>query len=177
MRSYDRTVFPETKSLSGSVLGSNNMFCPQCSNHNLDEAKFCRVCGTNLELVSLALTNRVPQALISPNSKPPHKRPDGSRAVVQGSILLGSSLLILLAGVLFSRGHFPWLVFWTFFFGWMACWGTVSLAIGVGRMIEAKVTPSLKGPQTGPEENSSVGFLPTISVTDHTTRQLGQRKS
>jgi hypothetical protein len=152
----------------------NNMFCPQCSNHNLDGAKFCRVCGTNLELVSLALTNRLPAPL--PSSGNPQKAA-GTGAVVQGSILLGTSLLIMLVGMLFSQKPMPWLFFWSVFFGWMACWGSVSLAIGVGRMIERKVSPSVKEAQLTQVEDSPVGFLPTTSVTDHTTRQLGQRKS
>src|SRR5262245_50004940 len=96
VRSYDRAVFPETKYLSGIVLVFSHMFCPQCANHNLDEAKFCRVCGTNLELVSLALTNRLPQPLVAPGSKALEKRAAGTGAVVQGAILLGTSLLIFL---------------------------------------------------------------------------------
>ncbi|MBA2732993.1 MAG: zinc-ribbon domain-containing protein, partial [Acidobacteria bacterium] len=31
------------------------MYCPRCSAQNLDDAKFCRACGTNLETVALAL--------------------------------------------------------------------------------------------------------------------------
>lgn len=29
------------------------MFCPRCAAQNLDDAKFCRACGTNLETVAL----------------------------------------------------------------------------------------------------------------------------
>jgi len=173
MRSYDRTLFYETKSLSGRVLDFNHMFCPQCSNHNLDEAKFCRVCGTNLELVSLALTNRLP---LAPQSGAQlQKKAAGTGAVVQGSILLGTSLLIFLAGLLFSRGPMPWLVFWTVFFGWMACWGSILLSIGVGRLIEGKLSRG-KELEPGRSESSPIAFMPDASVTDHTTRQLGQRK-
>jgi len=150
------------------------MFCPLCSNHNLDEAKFCRVCGTNLELVSLALTNRLP--LAPPPGNQLQKRAAGTGAVVQGTILLGTSLLIFFAGLLFSRGPMPWLVFWTVFFGWMACWGSIALAIGVGRLIEGKVGRSKGELQPGSSESSPITFLPNASVTDHTTRQLGQRK-
>ncbi len=90
---------------------------------------------------------------------------------------MGTSLLIFLAGLLFSRRPMPWLVFWTVFFGWMACWGSISLSIGVGRLIEGKVGRS-KGELNPVMDNSSpVGFLPNESVTDHTTRQLGQRKN
>jgi len=70
----------------------------------------------------------------------------------------------------------PWLIFWSVFFGWMACWGSIVLAIGVGRLIEGKVSSS-KELERGSSEGSPIDFLPNASVTDHTTRQLGQRKS
>ena len=176
LQSYDRTVLLETKSLRGSVLRFNHMFCPQCANHNLDGAKFCRVCGMNLEVVSLALTNRLPQPLVSPSASSLEKRATGTGSVVQGAILLGTSFLIFLAGLLFSRRPMPWLIFWSVFFGWMACWGSIVLAIGVGRLIEGKVSSS-KELERGSSEGSPIDFLPNASVTDHTTRQLGQRKS
>ncbi len=34
------------------------MFCPRCAAQNLDDAKFCRACGTNLESIALALSGR-----------------------------------------------------------------------------------------------------------------------
>ena len=34
------------------------MFCPRCAAQNLDDAKFCRACGTNLETVALALADK-----------------------------------------------------------------------------------------------------------------------
>ena len=34
------------------------MYCPNCSLHNSDDLKFCTRCGTNLEVVSEALTGR-----------------------------------------------------------------------------------------------------------------------
>ena len=160
------------------------MFCPQCSTHNLDGAKFCRVCGTNLEIVSMALAGQLttpPQnalAHIGTGQDPLAKKRVGLRDVVQGSILLGVSLFIALAGFVLTRGRFPWLFFWSIFFGWMACWGTISLAMGLGRLIEAKVTGSSQ-PEvylpTAPYSEISGETLPRTSVTDHTTRQLGQK--
>lgn len=38
------------------------MFCPRCAAQNLDDAKFCRTCGTNLETVALALAGGHPPA-------------------------------------------------------------------------------------------------------------------
>ena len=34
------------------------MYCPSCSSHNQDEVKFCTRCGTNLGIISDALTGK-----------------------------------------------------------------------------------------------------------------------
>ncbi|HEV2883706.1 MAG TPA: zinc-ribbon domain-containing protein, partial [Pyrinomonadaceae bacterium] len=34
------------------------MYCPRCAAQNLDDAKYCRACGTNLETVALALAGK-----------------------------------------------------------------------------------------------------------------------
>jgi hypothetical protein len=162
------------------------MFCPQCSIHNLEGAKFCRACGTNLEVVYLALAGRlqIPEKsseVTSPTPKrsPQEKKRAGAQNVVQGGILLSVSLLIGLFGFVATRGRFPWLMIWTLFFGWMACWGTISLASGLAQLIGAKFTTI----PSNPEEPFSFGSIqdkaiePFPSVTDHTTRQLGQGNS
>jgi uncharacterized membrane protein YvbJ len=38
------------------------MYCPRCATQNLDGAKFCRACGTNLETVALALAQQLDPA-------------------------------------------------------------------------------------------------------------------
>ena len=37
------------------------MFCPKCGSNQGDGKKFCTVCGTNLFIVSQALTGQMPQ--------------------------------------------------------------------------------------------------------------------
>ena len=159
------------------------MFCPQCSTHNQDSAKFCRTCGTNLEVVSLALAGHPPTeyslaAAAEANLK---KRREATGNVVQGSVMVSFSLLIGFIGFIFTRGHFPWLVIWTLFFSWMACWGAISISIGLAGLIGAKLTSSGSGNQipdsyTGPLRDSRMNAIPPSSVTDHTTRQLGQKQ-
>ena len=108
------------------------------------------------------------------------KRREATGNVVQGSIMVSFSLLIALLGFIFTRGHFPWLVIWTLFFSWMACWGTISIALGLGGLIGAKLTSSSGSPipdsYTGPFRDSGMNAFPPSSVTDHTTRQLGQKQ-
>ncbi|MGH9903752.1 MAG: zinc-ribbon domain-containing protein, partial [Pyrinomonadaceae bacterium] len=38
------------------------MFCPRCAAQNVDDASFCRACGTNISLVPQALTGRFSEA-------------------------------------------------------------------------------------------------------------------
>jgi hypothetical protein len=164
------------------------MYCPECATQNIEPAKFCRVCGANLEAVSLALAGSRSSSLrqattdvsVSNDVGSRKKERCGRRHLVQGSILLAASSLIALVGLAVSRGGFAWFPIWAVFFGWMACWGTVSVALGLGRLIEgtgtvrlisstSKTTSSLEGP-------APVKIFPA-SVTEHTTRQLEQKQT
>jgi hypothetical protein len=44
------------------------MFCPKCGSES-EYGKFCRVCGTNLEIVSEAITGQSPGAVTSSSSR------------------------------------------------------------------------------------------------------------
>ena len=161
------------------------MFCPECATQNLSEAKFCRACGTNLEVVSLALAADAGSPVKSEDSANNTaidslaKRRAGMRNVVQGSILLFISALLALIGLLISTKPASWLFVWSVFFGWMACWGAVSLAIGSSKLVESKfMLPKSKAADRGsalPPANHT-DALPPFSVTEHTTRHLEERK-
>jgi len=166
------------------------MYCPECATENIHSAKFCRLCGTNLELVSMAIAgNRLPAnqeggqeiQTSATDSQWLQQKAAGMKNVVLGSILLGVSLLIALVAFLVSTpGRGAWFFVWTVFFGWLACWGTISLGGGLSRVIEAKIASRALKPVPNPAGNNSVA-LPAAanqsgyqSVTEHTTRQLRQ---
>jgi hypothetical protein len=157
------------------------MFCPQCSTHNQDSAKFCRTCGTNLEVVSMALAGHPPteHSLAAAAEANLKKRREATGNVVQGSVMVSFSLLIGLIGFILTRGHFPWLMIWTLFFSWMACWGTVSISVGLAGLIGAKLTSGsdsqIPDSHTRALRDGAMTDFPPPSVTDHTTRQLGQK--
>lgn len=122
------------------------MYCPNCATQNSDGGKFCRGCGTALEVVALALDGK----LVSREEviKTAHqeaaterlelRRAKGMRSLITGSVLMAVSLAILFVPMLFSASHaFPWVVIWSAFFGWMAVWGTISVALGIGRVIDS----------------------------------------
>lgn len=164
------------------------MYCPQCGTQNTDNAKFCRACGTALGAVALVLTNKFPppEAWLEKYGESKHK-------VIKGAILLGAALLIGGVPALFLGVIFPLVMLWTVFFGWMAGWGVVSLASGIGEMVKAKtMLRQMKQFDSGlittePSELSSAAHEPRmlddvtgakpyspLSVTEHTTELLGE---
>src|SRR5688572_9652651 len=115
------------------------MYCPRCAAQNLDDAKFCRGCGTSLETVALALSGQYHRA---DNSGELPKdwlavRHEGVQRLIRGTGLLGASLLIGIALGLFSNTN-DWIMIWLVFVGWMAAWGVISLVSGIGSLAEAK---------------------------------------
>jgi hypothetical protein len=83
--------------------------------------------------VALVLTNKFPL----PGGWL-EKYGDSKHRVIMGAILLGSALLIGGVPALFIEVLFLWVMLWTVFFGWMAAWGIISLASGIGEMVKCK---------------------------------------
>ena len=165
------------------------MYCPRCAAQNLDDAKFCRGCGTSLETVALALSG---QFQVAANSGEFPKdwlavRHEGVQRLIRGIGLLGAALLIGVALGLFSDTN-DWIIIWLVFVGWMAAWGVISLVSGIGSMAEAKflqkrIEQSQGHYLGGRSREFSTAELPPaqpgmpLSVTEHTTRALPQVKS
>lgn len=173
------------------------MYCPRCASQNADGTKFCRGCGSDIETISLMLADQATSAKITKDAdKKPiivenslGKRAKGVRNTIQGSILLAAALLIGIALALFS-GKDDWIIIWTIFFGWMAGWGIVSLALGVGTLMElrtmlrrntsiAEASVAITSRQLTTAGDLSVladattpELLPSASVTEHTTEPL-----
>lgn len=164
------------------------MYCPQCATQSTDNTKFCRACGTDLEAVALVLANKVtpPEAWLE-------KYGESKRKVIMGTLLLGAALLIGGVPALFVGVIFPLVMLWTVFFGWMAGWGIVSLASGMGEMVKSKtMLGQMKQFDSGlnitePSKLSSATHEPLmlddvtrakpyspLSVTEHTTERLGE---
>ena len=162
------------------------MFCPRCAVQNLEGAKFCRACGTNLEIVALALAG---QQLPSKSDGEPEEtwlqmRRRGVSSLVRASGLLGSSLVIGAALGLFSNQS-DWIIIWMVFCGWMAVWGVFSLVSGVQALLESRYARAELNETRAPQQlrtgNQLQSFPETISgaaipipqsVTEQTTRSL-----
>lgn len=124
------------------------MYCPRCATQNIDGAKFCRVCGANLETVALALAQQVDPAQADKDveEKPKavknklEKRSEGLTKIVRASGLIAASALM--AGLLAVFSNKPdWIIIWMIFAGWLACWGVMELVSGIAILIESGFTP------------------------------------
>jgi hypothetical protein len=169
------------------------MFCPRCAAQNLDDAKFCRVCGTNLETVALALTDK---GQVATSDSGVTKNPlenwletrKAAEKIVRGIGLFLSSLLIGVALWLFS-GEQDWIIIWTVLAGWLACFGVISMVSGIAGLLESRflrrqlrqssdaavppVQPFAANDRLMMNEATTAPILGTqSSVTEHTTTRL-----
>lgn len=166
------------------------MYCHRCAFQNVDSSKFCRACGINLATVHKALDGMSPSAdAINSNQaeieterwlNTAHR---GARNVTIGTVLLAVSLIICAALALFLPDGMPWMLIWTVFFGWMACWGGISLALGMADVVGAKRKGELRRREAAMSPRfSDSPPSPRISdsppsVTEYTTRNLDKHLS
>jgi hypothetical protein len=170
------------------------MFCPRCAAQNLDNAKFCRACGTNLETVALALADKYhPAKSDSDGAEDPFEswletRKEGINKIVKGIGWFVSSLLIGIALGLFSNTP-DWIIIWMCLVGWMAVWGIISMVTVTAGLMEARfmrrqlgqtsgaASPAVQPLPAGDRVMMNDAFTtpmlrPQPSVTEHTTTRL-----
>lgn len=172
------------------------MYCPNCGSANQQEVKFCTRCGTNLGLVSEALTGKI-SGKTSGKTRPDDRIAKlmkdyygGRRDSITGMVLLPAGLLIM--AIMMAAGMKPIGAF--FIICWMFFWGAASLAGGLGKWLASRAemkslgigshshiqvdprqlqfqgsSPDLLRPEysTGPVE-------PPTSVTERTTHLLDE---
>jgi predicted lipid-binding transport protein (Tim44 family) len=127
------------------------MFCPKCGSSQGEGRKFCTSCGTNLLIVSQALSGKLPQSNTSPPVQQTFALERQQReltkglyfAIIGGGIMAGRLISFLFSGF---RGGFG---FWGFV-------GFVLLAIGIARIISYRQhnpapTQAAPPPQTYPD--------------------------
>ena len=166
------------------------MYCPSCGSQNLADIKFCTRCGTNLAVVSEALTGK------RLGKTQPDERMvkllknyyDGRRSTAVGSVSLTAGLTIL---TLLMAAGMPekWLVFGLLGLACLIYGASVTIA-GAGEWIQSSsemkalgIASSLPAlPRTelseGDSQKAAMANYDTdpitspASVTEHTTRQL-----
>lgn len=168
------------------------MYCPSCGSNNHPEIKFCTRCGTNLGVVSEALTGKLSgktggDARMAKLMKDYYS---GRRDTITGAGLIPAGLLVL--AIMWASGMNPIGAF--FIICWMFFWGASALAGGPGKWIASSGELKSLGygsqsqiqgapfPQAGllnqthaPSGYSTGPVDSPASVTEHTTRQLDER--
>src|SRR6266567_3258106 len=97
------------------------MFCYKCAAQNAGDARFCRSCGINLEVISLAITGKLVPAELSDGDKEAatdnwqKKYSKGLRDLCVGSLMMTVSLIVLFVPMLFIHSFFFWLIIWSIF--------------------------------------------------------------
>ncbi len=169
------------------------MYCPSCGSNNQPEIKFCTRCGTNLGVVSEALTGKIAgkTGVDDRMAKLMRDYYRGRRDTITGAVLIPAGLLIL--AIMAAAGMKPIGAF--FIICWMFFWGAAALAGGLGKWIASKGELKSLGygsqsqiqgapfPQPGsvnqaqlPPSGYSTGPVGYPgSVTEQTTRQLDER--
>ena len=172
------------------------MYCPRCAAQNLDDAKFCRACGTNLESVALALSGEHRPAKLGKDRGGDtldemswlEKRNEAVSSIIKGTGLMAASLLIGVALGLFSKAA-DWIIIWVGLAGWMACWGVISMTSGIGTLLESKsmlryikrtsqetLAPAAQSLLADDSRRIPDALAPPISVTEYTTEPLPKER-
>ena len=168
------------------------MYCPGCGVNNSAETKFCTRCGTNLSVVSDALSGRATSSLQLDERAAKLMRDyyKGRRDVISGLVLIPAAAAAI--AVLVRFGMPPVASF--FIVCWMLFWGVSALAVGFGKWIASSGEMRALGIAASPsrmrppvqhaaltEHNQQALTQPELltdpkaspsSVTEHTTRQL-----
>lgn len=171
------------------------MYCPNCGSSNQAEVKFCKHCGTNLGVVSEALTGKlaVQSGVDDRMAKLMRDYYRGRRDSITGAVLIPSGLFVMVLMV--AAGMNPigafFIICWIFFWGvsalagglgkWISSAGEMK-ALGYGSQSQFQGTAANQFASTGaPREieapdysTGPVGYAG--SVTEQTTRQLDEHK-
>ena len=165
------------------------MYCPKCGTQNIDNASFCRACGSNLSLVPQALTGHLPaptaghgQALDeSRRARRERKReepPNMANAIRIFFTGLGFLCVSLAIKTYMPGGHIWW--FWMLIPAFsMMGGGIAEYARFKSRQAQPLAPPTYVPPPLGPAQHNELPprpaanvYAPPASVTENTTRLL-----
>lgn len=166
------------------------MFCPKCATQNLEDAKFCRSCGTDISLVPQAMTGQLAARLSAEDDKL-HGRRRSRREHRDGPPSIERAVRNLFMGVAFifvafavktwaPAGHIWW--FWMFLPAAAMLSDGVSTYLRLASEGKGHAAPPYTQTQTyvpppprhaGSLTPADTGeMVPPPSVTEGTTRHL-----
>ena len=78
------------------------MYCPKCAAQNGEDARFCRVCGSNLSLIPQALTGQLPAPqVVEYDSRGRRRAPSFERGI--STIFMGIGFAIVALALFLTR--------------------------------------------------------------------------
>jgi hypothetical protein len=170
------------------------MFCPRCASHNIDDAKYCRVCGADISLLPQVLSGQLnaelseadAPAAVDKKSKRRRKEkekekqekpPPLEKAFENIGVGVSFLLISIMIAIFIPGGRFWW--FWMLIPA-LACAGE-----GVGQLLRLRLQKTLGAGSVPPLPASRVDeekylpprdtaeiMIPPPSITEHTTRHL-----
>jgi hypothetical protein len=152
------------------------MYCPKCATQNLDNVKFCRSCGTNIELVPQALTGKLPEP-DRHRSRRRHRQ-EGPPDIGEGiqKLFLGFAFMAVAASIfLFMRGGRGWW-FWLLIPAFMFLGRGLSTIFAARQQVSTRSSVEQTTPPaevtTRQVRARDTGELPPVppSVTEGTTK-------
>lgn len=143
------------------------MYCPSCSTHSIDGAKFCKSCGMNLSVVTQALNGGV--VISDPIRDREFKR--ARKQITDGihGSAVGASLLVAAALSYFLVANSPWLYTFSLLF---ALGGIIKLFRSTGSIIDAKVGPKLLDPALQPRGTGGLNNSSALPAGVRTSQRL-----
>lgn len=164
------------------------LYCPKCATQNMENAKFCRACGSDISLVPAALTGQVPQVPVvfededdsrrGRRRRRKRKEPTYEKAFENLGVGLAFLFISIAVAFFLPSGKFWWF--------WLLIPAFACIGEGVGQFIRLRgglppAAPSfpsaeLSQPRTAgdlPAQSTSEIVAPPPSVTEGTTRHLG----
>lgn len=143
------------------------MYCPSCSTHASDGAKFCKACGMNLNVVTHALNGGV--VVSDPLRDREFKR---ARKQISDGIngsAIGAGLLVAAALSFFFTPPNPWVYAASLL---VALGGIVKLFRSVASIVDAKVGGKLIDPALQPKGTG--GLTGGLSTTIKSSQRLNE---
>lgn len=169
------------------------MYCPSCGSNNQEDVKFCTRCGTNLNVVSEALSGKqtTPPEVDERMVKLLKTYYSSRRAALIGGLTLPLGLALLMA--MFINGFPEHLVVVGLIGLGLSIYGASVGIWGIGHWVDSSsemkaldiaLPKSLRAPSREKLDTSRIPALPErystdpivpASVTEQTTRQLEER--
>ena len=160
------------------------MYCPNCGSETQTDSKFCRLCGTDLNIVSQALTGQLQTA----SEQTPSKESQRRRAAKWGFITFWGGVLLAALFAIIGDAFVPLSHRLGVFVGNLAPLGGLVSTLGIGLMIYSLFLPKSQSGQSEPTKpklraepraqiSSEPYRQPVRSVTENTTRLFEQSDS